>query len=80
MKINKKCKGDKHCKINSLGQKLKLLKQAKNNPTSTLELFYTKKSNKSSYQSKNERLLKIRKNANNPNAIAFDKWSLWVKK
>ena len=49
MKINKKCKGDKHCKINSLGQKLKLLKQAKNNPTSTLELFYTKKSNKSSY-------------------------------
>ena len=49
MKINKKCKGDKLCKINGLGQKLKLLKQAKNNHTSTLELFYTKKSNKSSY-------------------------------
>lgn len=73
MKINKKCKGDKLCKINSLGQKLKLLKHAKKSQE-------YQSYNKSSYQSKNERILKIRKNINNPKAIAFDKWSLWVKK
>ena len=41
-----KCKGYSRCKILSLGQKIKLLKHAKNVSTNTLELFYVKKSSK----------------------------------
>ena len=34
---------------------------------------------KNSYYSKNETILKIGKNGHNAKAIAFAKWSVWVK-
>ena len=34
---------------------------------------------KNSYYSKNETILKISKNGHNAKAIAFAKWSVWVK-
>ena len=34
---------------------------------------------KNSYYSKNETILKISKNGHNAKAIAFAKWSAWVK-
>ena len=49
-----------------------------------VEAYYScfmqkKKAPKNSYYSKNETILKIGKNGHNAKAIAFAKWSVWLK-
>ena len=58
----------------------KCQKGAKNNSASTLELSCAKNcSKKKTFYSKNESILKMAKIGHDAKAIAFAKWSVWVK-
>ena len=57
----------------------KCQKGAKNQCTSTLELLCAKNPPKNTYYSKNESILKMAKLGHDTKAIAFAKWSVWVK-
>ena len=74
-------KGYSRCKMDTLGQKLKTPKICKN-PFYTLKLFVQKTARKNTKYSRNKTSLKIGHLAKvmaHAKAIAFAKWSLWVK-
>ena len=62
------------------GSKIKIAKSMRK---TAVEPHYTcimqRTAPKNSYSSKNETILKIGKNGHNAKAIAFAKWSAWVK-
>ena len=74
------CKGYSLCKMVSLGQKIKLPKTCKNLSTSTLQTFYAKNSSKKQLIFEKWDDFENWKNRDNAKAIAFEKWSIWVKK
>ena len=74
------CKGCSLCKMVSLGQKIKLPKTCKNLSTSTLQTFYAKNSSKKQLIFEKWDDFENWKNRDNAKVIAFEKWSIWVKK
>ena len=71
------CKGYSLCKIVSLGQKLKFKKTCKKRFFNHVRLVLCKKTDwENTKCSRNETILKIGHHAK---AIAFAKWSVWVK-
>ena len=77
------CKGYSLCKMVSLGQKLKMLKTCKKPFYKNIKIvLFTKPVEKNTKYSRNETSLKIGHLAEaiaHTKAIAFAKWSVWVK-
>ena len=76
------CKGNRLCKMLSLGQKLKMPKTCKNYSPRTLQVVSAKTAGKNIKYSRNETILKISHFAKaiaHAKVIAFAKCSVWVK-
>ena len=72
-------KGFTLCKMVTLSQKSKMQKNLLKTFLGDTGVVLCKNCSKKSYYSKNESSLKIGKNGHQAKAIAFARWSLWVK-
>ena len=78
-KIGHEAKGIALAKWSVWVKNLKCQKGAKHVSTTTLELLCKKTAPKNTLYSKNENMLKMAKIGHEAKAIAFAKWSVWVK-
>ena len=75
------CKGYSPCKILSLGQKIKLPNTCEKRFHKYIKVVLCKKRlEKNTSYSKNDSVSKIAKNGHNAKALAYAKYSVWVKK